>query len=396
MKPPPPNPQKEQIAKHLRIADALARKKRYEEAMAEIDKALEIDPKNYYARSFKDRIQQTVNQSDKVFATDISEGDKKVALIAQFLKVAEEFIEKKEYKKALEQVARVYRIDSQNYYAQAYSERIEILMAQEGTPQPAPVLPETPPETPPAPAPITAATIEMPKESEARLDMYRKLLKEMWFDGKLDEAEAAELKKIRDQFDISQEYHEEIEKQVHVDAYVEALTIAWKDGILSQNEKEVLGVMRQRFNISLEEHLSAEAKILWARNNEKGKAQVLIVDDEKTTLLSLTSKLKKHGYDVLAADSVEQALEILTLSTPAIILSDLMFGPGRLGGLEFYQKVRENKRLEETPFLLMSGFSDEYVVRAGMRMGVDSFFQKPFSLELLLATIEGKLERKKK
>ena len=187
----------------------------------------------------------------------------------------------------------------------------------------------------------------------------------------------------------------EIEKQVHVDAYVEALTIAWRDGILSQNEKEVLGVMRQRFNITLEEHLSAEAKILWARNNEKGKAQILIVDDEKTTLLSLTAKLKKHGYDVLASDSVEQALEMLALSTPAIILSDLMFGPGRLGGLEFYQKVRENKRLEETPFLLMSGFSDEYVVRAGMRMGVDSFFQKPFSLELLLATIDGKLERKK-
>jgi DNA-binding response OmpR family regulator len=31
-------------------------------------------------------------------------------------------------------------------------------------------------------------------------------------------------------------------------------------------------------------------------------------------------------------------------------------------------------------------------VRAGVRMGVDNFIQKPFNLELLLATIEGKLK----
>lgn len=61
-------------------------------------------------------------------------------------------------------------------------------------------------------------------------------------------------------------------------------------------------------------------------------------------------------------------------------------------GLEFYQKVRENPRLKSIPFLLMSGISDEFVVRAGMRLGVDNFIQKPFDLELLLATIEGKLK----
>jgi DNA-binding response OmpR family regulator len=39
----------------------------------------------------------------------------------------------------------------------------------------------------------------------------------------------------------------------------------------------------------------------------------------------------------------------------------------------------------------MSGMSDEFVVRAGMRLGVDDFLQKPFDLYILLATIDGKL-----
>jgi len=95
---------------------------------------------------------------------------------------------------------------------------------------------------------------------------------------------------------------------------------------------------------------------------------------------------------VLTAESAELALELLQRSLPAIIVADLLYGEGKMTGLEFYQKVRENPRLKSTPFLLMSGISDEFVVRAGMRLGVDNFIQKPFDLELLLATIEGKLK----
>jgi DNA-binding response OmpR family regulator len=150
--------------------------------------------------------------------------------------------------------------------------------------------------------------------------------------------------------------------------------------------------MREKYNISMEEHMSAEAKILWAKNTPQTKAAVLLVDDEKTFLLSLAANLKKHGYDVVTAETVEQALEMLDQSAPSLILSDLLLGEGRLTGIEFYQRVRENRKLNNVPFLLMSGISDEFVARAGMRMGVDDFIQKPFNLELLLATIEGKLK----
>lgn len=222
--------------------------------------------------------------------------------------------------------------------------------------------------------------------------MYRELLKEMWFDGKITEPEAAELKKVREIFKISQAEHDELSKQVHIDAYIEALRIAWRDGVVSENEGEVLQVMREKYNITMEEHMSAEAKILWAKNAPQAKVAILLVDDEKTFLLSLAMKLKQYGYEVVTSETAEEALAELDRIEVSLILSDLMFGEGRMNGLEFYQRVRSNRRLNNVPFLLMSGISDEFVVRAGVRMGVDNFIQKPFNLELLLATIEGKLK----
>ena len=45
--------------------------------------------------------------------------------------------------------------------------------------------------------------------------------------------------------------------------------------------------------------------------------------------------------------------------TPHLILSDVMFPSPKEGGFEFYNQVRNNRRFDGVPFLLMSGISDE-------------------------------------
>jgi CheY-like chemotaxis protein len=386
-----PGTTKERIARYLRVADYMVKEGKLEEAVIQIEKALQLDPKNYYARSFLERLR---SQMEKIQQRRVENGEaksineeQKLEQISLLLRAADQFIAAKNYKLALQQVAKVYAIDPQNYYAQAYSDRIDQLIAQEKKTITLPPSMKAP--TPPAPA---LSRFEWKAGERASVAMYRELLKEVWFDGKVNDDEAKELKKVRDIFKITDADHKELEKQVHIDAYVEALRIAWRDGVISQNENDVLQMMRHKFNISMEEHMSAEAKILWAKNTPHAKAAVMIVDDERSFLLSLAAKLRKHGYDVLTAESAELALELLQRSLPAIIVADLLYGEGKMTGLEFYQKVRENPRLKSTPFLLMSGISDEFVVRAGMRLGVDNFIQKPFDLELLLATIEGKLK----
>ena len=418
-KTPQSNQLKEVVARHLRSADTLAKERRYDDALLEIQRALSLDPKNYYARSFQDRVraemdrqqQRLVQKEQEVMNAD----EKKLDAVTQLLRNADELIVAKNYKEALQVVAQVYKIDPQNYFASSYSDRIEILMTQEAEGNQPPPQTETAPENPATPPPTvratppvaTSAQAETPrpvaqkpapvpppvdKTERASLMMYRQMLREMWFDGKITPEEDQELKKVRQMFSITPREHEEAEKQVHIEAYVEALKTAWRDGVVSSTENEVLQLMRQRFNISMEEHMSAETQILWARNkNALSKGTILIVEDDRTVLLSLAAALKKHGYEILTAESVDKAIRQLEVANPLLILSDLMFGQGEKTGLEFYQHVRMSPKFRETPFLLMSGISDEFVVRAGMRMGVDEFLKKPFSLELLLATIEGKL-----
>ena len=393
--PPQPISLKDKIAQFLRTADILVKEGKHDDAFIQLEKALQLDPKNYFARSFMERLRAQMQRQKKQVTerdeqTAVSE-DRKIEQISMLLAAADQFIAAKNYKLALQQVAKVYSIDPQNYYAQGYSDRIDQLMEEEKRRRASPQAPE--PALPPVTSPPKAHGAVPWKEGErASVAMYRELLKEMWFDGKVTHEKVHNLQNVRSVFNITDEEHTQLEKEVHIDAYVEALRIAWRDGIVSQNEQQVLKLMREKFNISDEEHISAEARILWARNTPQGKFSIMLVDDEPTLLLSLAARLKKHGYEIQTAESVEQALEILQSSRVSIIVSDLLLGEGKLTGLEFYQKVRENPGLNHIPFLLMSGIGDQGVVRAGMRLGVDSFIQKPFDLELLLATIEGKLK----
>ncbi len=418
------NPQssqlKETVAKHLRAADAYAKEGRLDDAMLEVQRALKLDPKNYFARSFQERVRSELEKVQrkelKKEQQVVDEEEKRLDSVSQHLRKAEQLVATKNYRAALQEVAEVYKIDPKNYFATSYSDRIEMLMSQESAGMPRPVepspvgtipmeisatLPNDKVKIPEPEKPVISTTVPQPGQQPAEIEgatekgslaMYRQMLKEMWFDGKITPEEDQELRKVRQLFNISQQEHEEAEKQVHIEAYVDALKIAWRDGVISPTENAVLELMRQKFNITLEEHLSAEAKILWAKsNNALTKGTILIIDDDRTLLLTLAAQLRKHGYEIITADKIEKAIKLLDQTSPQLIISDLMFGPGEMTGFEFYQYVRSNVKFKDLPFLIMTGISDEFVFRAGVRMGVDNFLAKPFNLELLLATIEGKL-----
>lgn len=395
---PPPNPHKDRVARHLRAADTHAREGRYDDALLEIENALRLDPKNYYARSFMERVrfqmQKAEDRANQKLQAESQTEEQKVQKISELLRMAEHYIDQKEYALASKEIAKVYIIDPQNSFAFAYSDLIEKKIAADASGVPVESLPVVPVQQPSTIEPPVAPAVSEGDSGPERasLTMYRELLREMWFDGKLSLEEVEELKKVREMFGLTEEEHREVEKQVHVDAYVEALRIAWRDGGISSNEGEVLGMMREKFGITMEEHMSAEAKILWAKGASSAKGMILVVEDERSLLLSLAARLKKHGYDVKTAETVDQAVDIVQSTPPSLILSDLMFGEGNKTGLEFYQHIRSTPHLKEIPFLLMSSISDQFVVRAGMRMGVDNFIAKPFNLELLLATIEGKMK----
>jgi PAS domain S-box-containing protein len=126
------------------------------------------------------------------------------------------------------------------------------------------------------------------------------------------------------------------------------------------------------------------------RAGARGTETVLLVEDE-TRVRQLTSRiLERHGYAVIEAESGELALERCTAhpGTIQLLLTDVVM-PG-LSGRETADRVRELR--PEIRVLYMSGYTDDEVLRQGVRAQEVPFLQKPFTVEELTAKVREVLD----
>jgi two-component system nitrogen regulation response regulator GlnG len=94
--------------------------------------------------------------------------------------------------------------------------------------------------------------------------------------------------------------------------------------------------------------------------------------------------LRELGVDTLTATDAETATEILKSSTPDLIVSDVRL-PG-MSGVEFTHHVKADRRLQGTPVLLMSAYSEPKGHEG------DGFFPKPFDIVELEELISRYIE----
>ena len=85
--------------------------------------------------------------------------------------------------------------------------------------------------------------------------------------------------------------------------------------------------------------------------------------------------------------------ELSEKAAPDLIMSDINLDTSTMGGFSFYEKVRQLEHLYHVPFVFLSGLTDEGMIRYGKALGADDYLTKPFSNDLLLDTIKGKLKR---
>lgn len=101
---------------------------------------------------------------------------------------------------------------------------------------------------------------------------------------------------------------------------------------------------------------------------------ILVVDDEPTFRLVVREYLMAEGYDVLTAENGDEALRKLAVIQPDIIISDVYMPV--MDGVRLHRSVRELARHEKTPFLFVSGYSDEYTLTAMRDPKYDGFMRK--------------------
>ncbi len=121
-----------------------------------------------------------------------------------------------------------------------------------------------------------------------------------------------------------------------------------------------------------------------------GTETVLIVEDDDAVRSLTSSALRMHGYTVLAAENGDRAIEIFRERADEIqmVVSDVIM-PGLSGRetIEAILAIRPGVRV-----LFLSGYTEDSVLRRGIRTGEVDFLQKPFTLNKLAAKVRESLD----
>jgi two-component system chemotaxis response regulator CheY len=114
---------------------------------------------------------------------------------------------------------------------------------------------------------------------------------------------------------------------------------------------------------------------------------VLIVDDYKTMLRIIRNLLKQIDFNnVEEASDGSEALSKLRSGNFGLVISDWNMAP--MTGLELLQEVRQDARLKNLPFIMITAESKTENVVAAKQAGVSNYIVKPFNAETLKEKIE--------
>lgn len=118
-------------------------------------------------------------------------------------------------------------------------------------------------------------------------------------------------------------------------------------------------------------------------------AHLLLVDDDRLILATLSGGLRDAGYQVTTAESADDAEALLTSGLrPDLALVDVRM-PGR-DGLELAERLRD---LDHIPFLMLSAYSDAQTVERASGIGALGYMVKPLDMVQIKPSVEAALQR---
>jgi two-component system phosphate regulon response regulator PhoB len=121
------------------------------------------------------------------------------------------------------------------------------------------------------------------------------------------------------------------------------------------------------------------------------KAKILVVDDEEDIRELVALNLAPEGFDVLACDTGECALDTARRKQPDLIILDLML-PG-IDGLEVCKTLKADAKTKHIPIVMLTAKGEEADIVTGLEVGADDYMTKPFSGKVLVARVRRLLRR---
>ncbi len=113
---------------------------------------------------------------------------------------------------------------------------------------------------------------------------------------------------------------------------------------------------------------------------------ILVVDDDPTTLRLLERSMAKWGYQVVTAENGRQAIECVEKASVDLIVSDWLMP--EMNGLELCERIRQLDLKRYIYIILISALDTRMDVVRGLEGGVDDYIAKPVNLDELKARLE--------
>ncbi len=122
----------------------------------------------------------------------------------------------------------------------------------------------------------------------------------------------------------------------------------------------------------------------------RGTGIVLVVDDEETIRETAAMMLREVGFDILMAEDGEQGVEVYHKHQHKIVAVLLDMTMPKLDGKGCFRELRRINK--DVQVILSSGYNEQDATNRFVGQGLAGFIQKPYTPEVLWATMKEALE----
>ncbi len=120
---------------------------------------------------------------------------------------------------------------------------------------------------------------------------------------------------------------------------------------------------------------------------------IIVVEDDPISLKIMSKTLESGGYQVATAMDGEEALNMLKMFTPELVIADVKMP--KIDGLELCQKLRQ-LGYHDIPFIFCSSLGDRDDRLAGLRVGADDYLVKPPDPDELLLKVNNLIAKSRR
>lgn len=121
------------------------------------------------------------------------------------------------------------------------------------------------------------------------------------------------------------------------------------------------------------------------------KQKILVIDDDETLTIVVKELLTDKGFEVIAANTGDDGLNLAKECKPDLILLDVMLPD--FDGYTLCRVFRQSKNTATIPIIMLTAKDKTEEKIAGLRTGADDYISKPFNGDELAERIKSVLRR---